>query len=154
MEDTVGDAGRVRIVGDHQYGLFQFAIRPREHVEHSVGVLAVQVSGWLVCQDNSGMRDQCARESNALLLSAGEFRWTMFESPLYAKKLREVFEITVIQRLFAPRNFIGDLDILNCRQRRQKVEPLKDEADLRLSHTRALGVAERTESGPADHDLS
>src|SRR5579871_5493269 len=50
------------------------------------------------------------------------------------------------------RNVVRDLDVAHSRERRQQIEPLKDEADLGTPHLRAFRVGEAGEVGaPNQH---
>ena len=60
------------VVGDHDDALAVFAIQDLQQMQHLVGGFAVQIAGGLVAHQKLGIRDQRARDGDALRLAAGE----------------------------------------------------------------------------------
>ena len=65
------------------------------------------------------------------------------QPPLDRQQIAQMVEILQVQRLLAPADGVGDLDIAHGRERRQQVELLEDKADAVLAQPGALGVVER-----------
>src|SRR5690242_9350266 len=74
MHHAIEVRGGFRIMGDHDDGLAEFFIQLTEHLQHNFGILGIQVSGWLISEDNFRLVDDGAGDGNALLLASGEFR--------------------------------------------------------------------------------
>ena len=81
VQDAAGDRSRLGIVRNHQRGLAQFPIRPQQHVQHGIGVLRIQVAGWLVGQHNRRPRNQRPRDRHALLFAAAQLRGPVLQPP-------------------------------------------------------------------------
>ncbi len=55
------------------------ARKVRHEFEKNIAVARVEVSGWLVGQDNGGPHQECASHGYALRLAAGEHRGPVIE---------------------------------------------------------------------------
>ena len=104
--------------------------------------LRVQVARWLVSEDDRGAIDECARNGNALALSAGE---------LVRLMVHALFQIHRAESRFGAfdalcrRGTVVDQRQLHVVQRsgaRQQVEGLEDEADLTVADARQLIVVQ------------
>src|ERR1700733_1041079 len=59
-----------RVVRDHQDGLGEARVEVAQNLENRGGIFGVEITGWLVGQQNRGMIDQRSRYGDALLLAA------------------------------------------------------------------------------------
>ena len=101
--------------------------------------MCVQVPGRLVRQDNFRFVDDRARDGHALLLAAGHFRRPVLQAVGEAEHLGDDLEPVRIEAIAV--NMLRDGDIAAGVERRQKVEPLKYEADLMPPQLGPFGVA-------------
>ena len=118
------------------------AREPQHGVEHLVGGVRVEVAGRLVGQHAGRLGDQRAREGAALALAAGELARLVLEAlaeadlapglsrPLLSASLRPMRRMNSGIATFSTR---GEL--------RQQVVELVDEAERRVAHPAALGLA-------------
>src|ERR1044072_9430835 len=74
LDDAAAHGGGLRVVRDHDDGLVEAVVHLLKHVQDDGGVLAVEVSGRLVGEDDGGRRDDSAGEREALLLAAGKLQ--------------------------------------------------------------------------------
>ncbi len=65
-----GKTQHARVVGDNDDGA-PAAVQIRQLLHDAVAAGGIQVSGGLIRQDDGRVIDQCARNGNALLLTAG-----------------------------------------------------------------------------------
>ena len=156
MEDAVGDLGGLRVVGDHEDGLVELAAGLAEHVEDGIGVFGVEVAGGLVGEDYGGSGNQCSRDGDALLLSAGKLVGAVVETAFNTEELGEVSEERLVELFLCGcsqiGDVVGDLDVAHGGERGEKIETLEDEADFGATHFRALGVGEFGEVDAVDQD--
>src|ERR1700677_4645516 len=97
VEDAVSDLGGLGVVGDHEDGLVELAAGLAEHVEGGIGVVGVEVAGGLVGEDYGGSGNQCSRDGDALLLSAGKLVGAVVETAFNTEELGEVSEETLVE---------------------------------------------------------
>ena len=156
VKDAVGDLRCVRVVGDHEDGLVEFAAGFAEHVEDGVGVLGIEVAGGLVGEDDGGAIDKSPGYGNALLLAAGQLVGTVFEAAFDAEYLCEVVEEGAVEFSLGGRaeivDVVSDLDVAHCAESGQQVEALEDEADFGAAHLSALAVGELGEVDAVDQN--
>src|SRR5487761_2250653 len=69
---SLGEAGHLRVVGDHDDGV-AVAVEVLEEVGDDLLVGCVEVSGGFVGEEDGWVVDEGAGDADALLLSAGEF---------------------------------------------------------------------------------
>ncbi len=155
-EDAVCDLGGLWVVGDHEDSLVELTAGVSEHVEDSVGVFRVEVTGGLVGEDDGGAVDEGTSDGNALLFSAGEFVGAVFETTGDTEEIGEVVKQGTVEHWLRGCSEVGDivsdLDITHGGEGGKQVEPLKDEADLSAAHPGALGVGELGEVHAVDQD--
>ncbi len=72
MQCRVCACGNNRVVRDHQNRFVVLADQLIDEGHDFIGALAVQVAGGLVAEEERGVGDYGASDSDALLLSAGE----------------------------------------------------------------------------------
>src|SRR5688572_33088053 len=70
MQRAAREAGRPRIMGDHDDGLAEVAVEQLQDREDLVGGGAVEVAGRLVGEQELWIRDDRAGDRDALLLAA------------------------------------------------------------------------------------
>ena len=101
--------------------------------------MCVQVSGGLVRQDNFRFVDDGPRDGHALLLAAGNFRRPVLQAVGEAEHLGDDLKAVRVKAVAV--NVLRDGDVAAGVERRQQVEPLKNEADLVPPQLGAFGVA-------------
>jgi hypothetical protein len=62
----------VRVVRDHQDGFVELVAESLEEREHLLAGLRIEVTGWLVTEDDGWIAYDGPRYANALLLAPGE----------------------------------------------------------------------------------
>src|SRR5581483_2915377 len=127
-EDPVGDRGRARVVRDHHRRLSPILYRLAEELEDLAAGPRVEVPGGLVGEDDGRLRDQRARDRDALLLAAGELGGTVRAAVREADRLDQLVEPVVVDLLAGDRQ--RERDVLLGGQHRQQVEELEDEPDV------------------------
>src|SRR5512142_3121736 len=71
-----GKTDHARVVSDNQNGPARIMqVREQLHDRRAAG--GIEVAGGLICQNKTGIIDQCAGDRDALLLPAGKFRRAM-----------------------------------------------------------------------------
>ena len=137
----MGEAGVVGGVGDHDDG-GAGGIEVAEEVHDVEAVLAVEVAGWFVAEDELRVGDHGASHGDALLLSAGELLWVVGGAvddvhPLqHFVDLRFAFrfaEADVAQRQF---HVFEDVHVVD------EVEALEHEADDAATQFQAVALAQ------------
>src|SRR5581483_1671869 len=102
-EDPVGDRGRARVVRDHRRRLSPILYRLAEELEDLAAGPRVEVPGGLVGEDDGRLRDQRARDRDALLLAAGELGGTVRAAVREADRLDQLVEPVVVDLLAGDR---------------------------------------------------
>ena len=121
--------GEVLVVRDDDQGDLPL-VESIEEFEDGVARCRVEISSWLVREDDLRFRNQGSSDRNPLLLSAGEFLRAVREAILESDHLEAA------NRLFAalgPWDALveeRDRDVLDDVQLADQVECLEDEADL------------------------
>ena len=141
-EDASGNGRGLWIMGDHEGGLAQFAIGPDQHLENGFGVSCVQVAGWLVREHDCRAGNEGAGNGYTLLLAATQFRGPVIEPPLDGKQMAEVVKVFQVQRLFAPADGVGNLNVAHGGEGGQQVELLEDKSDAVFAQPGSLRVVE------------
>src|SRR6476646_2772989 len=72
MQRALGPRRRVWVVRHHDDGLSVIPIERLEEIENFVAGLAIEVARRLIAEEQRGIRDDRAREADALRLSAGQ----------------------------------------------------------------------------------
>ncbi len=105
----------------------------------------IELPGWLIRENERGPRDETARDSGALRLTAGDLVRQLVSKDAQVEGA-EYFGC-VVARLVGIRagEEPGNLDVLEDRERRQQTLRLKHERDLRRSES-----APFTKRGPGD----
>ena len=71
FNDAVGIGGDLRVVGDDDHGM-TFGVQFTQDAHDLLAALAVQCAGWLVGKDDFATVNECAGNTDALLLATGE----------------------------------------------------------------------------------
>src|SRR5579871_1562303 len=82
------------------------------------------------------------RQRHSLLLTARQLRWTMLQPSGNAKHLRDLGEELAIIAVAPTADLSRYLNIVARIERRQKIELLKNEANLLLAHLRTLPIGQ------------
>src|SRR5438874_241322 len=136
--DRAGGEARVgRIVRDHDQGRARL-VELREELHHGLAVLAVEVSGGLVGEQDERIARHRARDRDALLLSARELAGHVPRAMRHPHPLERVVDAllsvgrrhaTISQRKF---------DVFRDGQVADQVEALEDEPDVLVAHVRTV----------------
>src|SRR5260370_22788395 len=103
----------------------------------------------LVSEKNFRLVDDCAGDSDALLLAAGKFRRFVMKAPCQAEHLRYNVEALGIETITV--NKLCDGDVAFGCQRGEQIEALKDEPDCVMPNSGALLTAHFGTRVPIDH---
>ena len=87
----------------------------------------VEVAGGLVGEDDLGLRHECARDRDALLLTAGQLRRAVRETITQADRVDDAIEPRLVGLVARERD--RQRDVLERGERRDQVERLEHEAD-------------------------
>src|SRR5260370_36302589 len=150
--DAVEIGGCFRVVGDHHDGLAKIFVQLPEHLEDDFCVLRMQLSGGLVAEKNLRRVDDCAGDSDALLLAAGKFRRFVMKAPCQAEHLRYNVEAMGIETSTV--NKLCDGDVAFGCQRGEQIEALKDEADFVAPKFGARRIAQFGKVVPIDQHFT
>jgi hypothetical protein len=151
MDDAISEARRFWIVGDHHDGLTEIFVGLAQHVENDVGILGIQVSGRFVGEHDGRFVDECSGQRYALLFSARQLRWTMWQPVCEPQQSDDAIEVGWIA-FRIPSDVLRDINVGLSAQCRQQVEFLKNESDLSLSHSGSLSVGEAGKIRAVDLD--
>src|SRR5258708_16703120 len=77
VQDARGALRRVRVVRDHHDRLLVFPVEPLQQCEHFARGLRVEVAGGLIGEQQGRVRDDRARDGDALFLSTRELTRVM-----------------------------------------------------------------------------
>src|SRR6266403_1250413 len=152
MHHAVEISGGFRIVRDHDDGLAKIFVQLPQHLQHDFRVFRIQVSRWLVGEENLRLIDDRPRDGHALLLAAGEFRGLVMKTARQTEHLG--YDIEAVRVETVAMNELRDGDIPLGRQRGEQIETLEDEADFVAAQFGARGVAQFSEVIPVDQDLA
>jgi len=124
---------------DHRDALLPIEVG--EHVHYLGRVSRIEISGRLVGQQYRRTIDQCARDRDALLLSAGELIRMVLFAARQSHQLHQVGRAALT--VGGPcRVEQRQLDVLERRCSRQQVEVLKNESDSLASDHRQLRLVQ------------
>src|SRR3989344_3728546 len=93
-------------------------------------VYRVEISSWLVGDENIWLIDYCPRDGNTLLLPARKLTWKMPHFVEKADKFQYMRDVGPYFLVISPSNFERKSDILVDRFGRQKPEVLENCADI------------------------
>jgi hypothetical protein len=150
--DAVGVACGVRVVGDHHDGLAEVVDGSAHEGEDLVAGGRVEVPGRFVGEHDPGLAGQRPRHSDALLLAAREFTRTVVETIRQADGLHDGVEPLLVRLLAG--EALRERDVLACRQCRDQVERLEDEAELVATQLRAPLLVHRGDIVAVDEHLA
>jgi hypothetical protein len=119
-------AGDVRVVCHHQdrvAGIVQFA----ENLDDDCFVGFVEVAGGLVGKNNLRLVDQRARDSHALLLTAGKLRGEMRQPVTQTDALQRLFSLLFVRDAM---EILREHHVFQRREIRHEMKLLENEADF------------------------
>jgi hypothetical protein len=135
-EDAIAAARKHGIVRHDQRSQPVGPVQALHQVEDGLGVLLIEVAGGLIGQEHGRIVHQRARNGRSLLLPAGEFARAVVcaggQSHLFEPMIR-------LTESFAARDSAhqqGHGYILSCREVRQEMVPLPNEANGSVSKVR------------------
>src|SRR5664279_3082374 len=113
VNNVIAECCCLRVMRNHQHRLPKFLVRLPQHVENDVGVLRVEVAGWLIRQHDRGAIDECPRQGYPLLFSATQLGRAVIEPLIDTKQRCNLLAVRVVFwcRL-APGNIAGDRDVI------------------------------------------
>ena len=145
VDDAGGVGSQGRVVGDHDDSV-ALGVEAEKLVHDEGGRMGVQVSGWLVGENNLGVGDDGAGDSGALLLATGE---------LEGHVVFFFFEIKTVENLrgfYKAASFVvagvneRKGDVFDDGEVGDEIEVLEDKADF-LARRRAWRRGEMREAG-------
>ena len=95
--------------------------------DHFPGV-GIEISGWFIGENDAGIIHQCSGNGDALLLSAGELRRSVFGAVLEPDEFEGMHGAFVTFPAGSTPVDQGELDILGNIQFGEQIEKLKDKA--------------------------
>src|ERR1043165_3879871 len=142
LDDAAAHGGGLRVVRDHDDGLVEAVVHLLKHVQDDGRVLAVEVAGRLVGEDDGGLRDDGAGEWGSLLLAAGKLQrlgvHLVFELE-HAEDFASAFGVAAAVFAAAVYAF-GELEVAFGGEGREEVEALEVEADFASADVGAARV--------------
>lgn len=114
--------------------------------------MAIEIAGRFVGEENFRLGGHGARDSDTLLLPAGELRGIMAKPMSEAD--RRKFAGGPFERLFMTGKLQRHGDIFQCRHRRQQMKCLKDDADMTAPRSGQRVLVELSEIGTRDDDIA
>ena len=136
MHNAIRDRGGIGVMGDHQNSLSVGLVEASQHVEHSLGVLRVEITRRLIRQEYFGLTNHRARYGYPLLLASGERKGAMMELGANAEHLHHPLESVGVKAVAL--NVLGDGNIVSRRQGGQQIEALQTLMVMVMSVSREL----------------
>ena len=118
------------IVRDHDDGLALLPVQGLEQVENLVSALAIQIACWLVAEQERRVAHDRARDSDALLLSAGELTGIVLGAILEPHDGECGLHVLAPLRATQVRQQQRNLDVSLGGQHGEQVVELEHEADM------------------------
>src|ERR1700761_3652072 len=109
VHDAIEVRDGFRIVRDHHDRLAQVFVQLTQHFENDVGIFRVEVTRWFVGKQDFWFIDDGARDGDALLLAAGEFRRSVMQAAIEPEHFRDDIEAMRIEAVAM--NELGDGDV-------------------------------------------
>lgn len=128
----------------HQRGAV-FDIQRGQQLHNDSAIRRVEISGWLIGEKQPGTRAKGARHGDTLLFAPGELRGIVVSAFSQADAIEQ--RSGAHNRVVRPGKFEGHLNILTCRQGRDQLKGLEDEADFLASQP---GAGVLVQSGEVD----
>lgn len=117
----------MRVVSDDEHGRRSVRLKVMDEREHGGAVFRIEVTGRFIGKEKSRPRDKSARDSDALLFAAREFRGLMAKSVAKTHRLEKTLGR---QAIAEPRDLERHLDVFERREVRNQAKGLKDEAHV------------------------
>src|SRR5262245_2921629 len=124
---------------DQNDRLIESIVELTKHLQNNLGILGIEISGWLVSQHDRRTVDDCAGQRDALLLAAGKLQRFVMHLVLQAKHSQD-FATTIRLICAISVNSLGHTQVTLRHQSRKKVEPLKYKPNLTASNISSLSV--------------
>src|SRR5215203_2534438 len=110
--DNSGADGRgLRVVRDHDDRLPVFFVQFAEHVEHYLRILGIEVSRWLVGENDCGTVYDRTCESDALLFAAGKLERLVMHLVFEPKKPQHFTSIGAVSAAVSGVDLFRELEI-------------------------------------------
>jgi hypothetical protein len=91
-DDTVGERSSARVMGYHHDGCPQFAAGTLQQFEDTPSRFGIQISGWLISQDDFRVIDEGPDDRNPLLLASRELIRTMHRAIVQADQTKQFIQ--------------------------------------------------------------
>src|SRR5580765_6887234 len=131
---------RFRIVREHDDSLVQPLVQFPEHIEYDLRIFSIEVSGWLVRKNDRRTIDNRTCKRDTLLLAAREFKRFVVHLVLELQQTENFASLFGASAAVSGMDLFRKLKIPVGGQGREKVEPLKNKADLSPAYVGALGI--------------
>ena len=134
LDDAIALPGDGGIVGDQQERCAAAAMQLEKQPDDGGPGLTIEIAGRLVGHQQRRLADECPGQGDALLFTAGQLRWIMPEAVSEA----DGFQIVpgTLERIACAGKLKWKRCVLLGRHRRDKVEVLKDYADILATESR------------------
>ena len=148
-ELDIGHGGQIPIVGYHHKGLLKLIAKGEEQLMKFLLVFGIQISRWLIGQDNLGLINKSSGHGNPLLLaseSSDGLWWNRSDKPKNEQVACPLF--------CAFARFSGNVSryahILNGCEFGQQVMELKNKSNVLVPETCQAFIAQRKNIAPVD----
>jgi hypothetical protein len=154
VQDALGTLGGTRVVRDEQNGFVQIAIEGIEQVEDFLGRARIEITGWLVRDDQRGIGDDRPCDADTLLLTAGQLAGTVLEPIRQSNQVEGVEHLLLALRARQRQQQERQLDVLVRGEDRQQMIELENEADVPGAPARELALRHSRDEIVADPDFA
>jgi hypothetical protein len=144
--DAIGGVAYGRIVGDHDDGV-AFGMEITQQGHDPLLVVLVEIAGRLVGEDDLGLIDQGAGNTDALLLAARELSGQMVKPMAKADPIEGVTGLTLVDNAM---EILCQHDVLERCEVGDEVELLEDQTDGITSKAGKIAAAQGRNVGAID----
>ena len=149
--DPVHASGELAVVRGDDEGLPQLPVCMAEVVEEALSVFAIQISGRFIGQNDGGIVEERAGECDALAFAARQFGRVVRHDAFEAEDGEKFPAAFFAGRAAFSGDHAGDLDVFDCREIREQVVKLENEADFPAAESREFGGGKRAQGLPFDN---
>ncbi len=142
VDGALGKTGIALRVSDHDDGGAEGLVEFGEELHHLQTNLGVEVTRWLVGQDEFGVSDYGAGNGDALLLTARELLGEVVSAVADGHAAQHLFDALLALLLGDAQIGERQFDVLFDVEFVQEVEALEDEANLTFAHLGTLALFE------------
>ena len=127
--------GQLVVVRDHDDCFFVLCMESVKDFQDSVACRCVQVTGRFIGEEDFGIVDECAGESDALLFAAGQLLGAVSESFSEAEFVQQFACLLHVLHTISSPMQRGQGDVFDGIEFRQQVIGLEDEAQFFAAET-------------------